>query len=150
MYVWVFLFLGFVGGFYMRFLIEEIELFPFHSNTSPDVPRKSTFCTFYWNRSFMTCYPSSQSIFNSQYFVCLPIFHPYMRTICSLWIIKALNVHLSTIQYVSRYIFSLYNISSLIILHLIASPIITGTICELFSSTFIPELVKVFFVFDDP
>ena len=31
----------------MHFLIEEIELFPFHSSTSPDVPGKSTFWTFY-------------------------------------------------------------------------------------------------------
>ena len=31
----------------MHFLIEEIELFPFHSSTSPHVPGKSTFWTFY-------------------------------------------------------------------------------------------------------
>ena len=43
------------------------------------------------------------SIFNSQYFACLPPFNLYIHTICSLWTIKATKVHHPTIYNTSRY-----------------------------------------------
>ena len=54
-----------------------------------------------------------QSISNSQYLACLPLFNPYIHTICSLCIVQPTKVHLSTIYSISQGAFSLKKIVNL-------------------------------------
>ena len=50
----------------------------------------------------MTNKHGKHSIFNSQYLACLPLFNPYIHTICSLCIIEPIKVHISTIYTISQ------------------------------------------------
>ena len=49
-------------------------------------------------------------VYNSQYLACLPIFIPYIHTICILHIINPTRIHLSTIHSISRHPFSVKKI----------------------------------------
>ena len=58
---------------------------------------------FFGTISISTWNWGKHEIYNSQYLACLPLFNPYIYTICSLWIIKPTKVHLSTIYPISQH-----------------------------------------------
>ena len=45
-------------------------------------------------------------MYNSRYLACLPLFNPYIHTICSLWAIKPTKVHPCTIHSIPQHSFS--------------------------------------------
>ena len=63
--------------------------------------RELTFSLFFWTKN-----NGKHNNFNSQYLACLPLFNPYIHTICSLWVINPTKSHLSTIYPTSQYVFS--------------------------------------------
>ena len=63
--------------------------------------RRRTFSKFLWTRNW-----GKPKVYNSQYLACLPIFIPYIHTICILHIINPTKTHLSTIYSISRHPFS--------------------------------------------
>ena len=64
--------------------------------------RRRTFSNFLWTRNW-----GKPKVYNSQYLACLPIFIPYIHTICILHnIINPTKTHLSTIYSISRHPFS--------------------------------------------
>ena len=63
--------------------------------------RQPTFSEFFWTRNW-----GKPKVYNSQYLACLPIFIPYIHTICILHIINPTKIHLSTIYSISRHPFS--------------------------------------------
>ena len=63
--------------------------------------RRRTFSQFLWTRNW-----GKPKAYNSQYLACLPIFIPYIHTICILHIINLTKTYLSTIYSISRHPFS--------------------------------------------
>ena len=66
-------------------------------------PKKTTCGSSRMARPKDPALDGNHSIFNSQYFACLPPFNFYIHTICSLWTIKATKVHHPTIYNTSRH-----------------------------------------------
>ena len=63
--------------------------------------RRRAFSKILWTRNW-----GKPKVYNSQYLACLPIFIPYIHTICILHIINLTKTHLSTIYSISRHPFS--------------------------------------------
>ena len=67
--------------------------------------RRRAFSKFLWTRNW-----GKPKVYNSQYLASLPIFIPYIHTICILHIINPTRIHLSTIYSISWHPFSVKKI----------------------------------------